>query len=382
MSWKLALTVAMAPLIWLDTPVQAQQLCGYDSDGDGLVASLGETATCISDAGGTSCPLQAAACNFVPNPSPTPDPTIPPDPTAPLDPAGSWQCPTDPALACVNTSGSVPTCSPVQCVDTVANPPQTEPDRPPLQTVPDGTLDASGNCLGNMSLFAGRALDCRPPGIATTFKDCCKNRGKVVYDSSGQANVKAAVMGAAISATFSGMKAAYSAYKAGASASAAASAGASKMLVGLDPTTLAISIAVSLVIDLLLQGCNQEDMEVGVLRGSLMCHEVGSYCKIKVPLIGCVQEAKSHCCFNSKLGRILQEQGRPQLKSFAGMVGGIWGEVKNPNCRGFSPEEFQALDFSRIDMSEYYADLKTEAAGVVQMKVQEKITNYLSEMGQ
>lgn len=270
----------------------------------------------------------------------------------------------------------------MQCVDTVATPPEVEPDRPPLQTVADGALDAQGNCLGNMSLFAGRALDCRPPGVATTFMNCCKNRGKVVYDSAGQAGVKAAVMGAAITSVFGGMKTAYTAYKAGATAASAANSGVSSMLVGFDPASLAVSVAVALVIDLLLQGCNQEDMETGVLRGSAMCHEVGSYCKIKIPLVGCVQPAISHCCFNSKLGRILQEQGRPQLKSFTSLPSGIWGEIKNPNCRGFTADEFQALDFSRMDLSEYYGDIQTQAQSVMQVNVQQKITNYLLEVGQ
>src|SRR3546814_6900685 len=65
-----------------------------------------------------------------------------------------------------------------------------------------------------------------------------------------------------------------------------------------------------------------------LLRGSGMCVEVGSYCSSKILGI-CVQKSRSHCCFNTKLGRIIQEQGRPQLKSFADG----WGPVKTPNCR-------------------------------------------------
>ena len=36
------------------------------------------------------------------------------------------------------------------------------------------------------------------------------------------------------------------------------------------------------------------------------------------PLIGCVQTAQTHCIFESKLGRIIQEQGRMQLRAFQG----------------------------------------------------------------
>jgi conjugal transfer mating pair stabilization protein TraN len=77
-----------------------------------------------------------------------------------------------------------------------------------------------------------------------------------------------------------------------------------------------------------------------------------------------VQKAKSFCCFNSKLARIIHEQGRPQLQSFQpnGAWTGVPGDpnfsVKKPNCRGFTPQEFQALDFNKIDLSEYIEDIQ------------------------
>jgi len=68
-----------------------------------------------------------------------------------------------------------------------------------------------------------------------------------------------------------------------------------------------------------------------------------------------VQKAKVYCCFNSKLARILHEKGRPQLDTF--VSSGMWGSKDNPYCRGFTPDEFQALDFGKIDLSEYYGDI-------------------------
>ena len=50
------------------------------------------------------------------------------------------------------------------------------------------------------------------------------------------------------------------------------------------------------------------------------------------------------CNFNSKLARIINEQGRPQLNKG-------WGSASNPECKGFTPEEFQKLDFSKIDFA-------------------------------
>ena len=68
--------------------------------------------------------------------------------------------------------------------------------------------------------------------------------------------------------------------------------------------------------------------------------------------------------FNSKLGRIVQEQGRLQLKQFA--PGGNWGSAGSPNRAGFTPEEFQMLDFSQIDLSEMFGDLAPLSAEMVQ----------------
>ena len=64
------------------------------------------------------------------------------------------------------------------------------------------------------------------------------------------------------------------------------------------------------------------------------------------------------------MARIIHEQGRPQLQAF--QPNGAWGFPELPNCRGFTPEEFQGLDFSRIDLSEYFADLQKELAGKIQ----------------
>src|SRR3546814_4311909 len=49
----------------------------------------------------------------------------------------------------------------------------------------DGEVDTDGNCLGNIEIFGGRALRCRPAGLKTTFSNCCKDKGKIVKDGMG-----------------------------------------------------------------------------------------------------------------------------------------------------------------------------------------------------
>ncbi|MDI1473043.1 conjugal transfer protein TraN [Thermodesulfovibrio sp. 1176] len=121
---------------------------------------------------------------------------------------------------------------------------------------------------------------------------------------------------------------------------------------------------------LFMQRCDQQDIITSTFNDSKYCHEVGEYCIKKWPLVGCVQKAKSFCCFNSKLARIIHEQGRPQLVGF-----GVnsWGSPKTPNCRGFLPEEFQALDFNRIDLSEYIEDIQKNIRQNLAPQLQQQI---------
>jgi len=99
-----------------------------------------------------------------------------------------------------------------------------------------------------------------------------------------------------------------------------------------------------------LSECKPAEQALATLRdwGEVdgQCHQVGEYCSEKW-LSVCVQKKKTYCCFGSALARIIGEQGRQQL--------GIgWGTPKSPECRGFTPEEFQKLDFDKIDFSEWF----------------------------
>src|SRR3546814_20022307 len=93
---------------------------------------------------------------------------------------------------------------------------------------------------------------------------------------------------------FTGMKAAYTAFKAGATASQAASSGANALIVGLDPTSIAISLAINFMIDFLFSGCDQQDMETAMLDSSGMCHFIG---RSEERRVGneCVRTCKSRC---------------------------------------------------------------------------------------
>ena len=335
-------------------PARADALCAADLNGNGDAADPGETASCLATASGNwLCPIEAVQCVS--------------------HAAGAYTCPLGDQFACETPAvGGAPACSQHSCLDTGATPIIEEPAMNDPGVPADGQVDADGNCLAQIEIFSGRAMRCRPPGLSDSFQNCCKDKGKIVKDGMGSSISSIGTKIAVAKGVFTGMKAAYTAFKAGATAGEAASAGANALIVGIDPTSIAISLAVNFMIEVLLAGCDQEDMETGLLRGSDMCHEVGTYCSSKI-LGVCVQKAKGHCCFNTRLGRIIQEQGRPLLIAF-NQVG--WGTPKNPYCRGFTPEEFQALDFSKMDLSEYYSDIEARTQSQIQIDMEERIDAY------
>ena len=100
-------------------------------------------------------------------------------------------------------------------------------------------------------------------------------------------------------------------------------------------------------------GCNSEDVALHKEREKGVCSFVGTFCSSSF-LGVCLQKKETHCCFASKISRILQEQGRPQ-------IGKTWGDPKTEQCVGFTIAEFQRLDLSKMDFSEVYSDFEAAA---------------------
>lgn len=101
-----------------------------------------------------------------------------------------------------------------------------------------------------------------------------------------------------------------------------------------------------------LANCTPDEKKLADLRQKNQCVQVGTYCDEKV-LGQCVRKKTSFCCYGTKLARLIQENGRKQLK-----LG--WGTPEKPNCDGLSPEHLSKIDFSKIDFSELFADIKKQ----------------------
>jgi len=101
-----------------------------------------------------------------------------------------------------------------------------------------------------------------------------------------------------------------------------------------------------------LAQCNTEEKEIGTGKEKKLVVKVGSYCSKKA-LGVCLQQKEGYCVFDSKLARIVQEQGRRD------QLGISFGSGSDPDCRGIKVAELQGIKFDHIDFSDFYDDLNS-----------------------
>jgi conjugal transfer mating pair stabilization protein TraN len=146
--------------------------------------------------------------------------------------------------------------------------------------------------------------------------------------------------------------------------------------IGFDPTSFAIAIAIQIVMQYLQ--CGQSDQLLALRKGQDLCTFIGSYCSTKV-LGACVEQKESYCCYNSKLARIINEQGRAQIGK------GYGNDIQNPDCSGFTVDQLNQLDFSKMDLSEFTQDIQANSLDTTKMldraqqTIQTQNSNYFSQ---
>lgn len=106
--------------------------------------------------------------------------------------------------------------------------------------------------------------------------------------------------------------------------------------------------------DVGLASCSTEEKELGLMKEASRVHYVGNYCS-QDSIFGCLSRKYVYCTYPSKLSRIIIEQGKSQL-------GQSFGSAKNPDCRGFTLQELESLNFDSMDLSEFYSDVMSNAA--------------------
>ncbi|HAS8352965.1 TPA: conjugal transfer protein TraN [Vibrio vulnificus] len=126
--------------------------------------------------------------------------------------------------------------------------------------------------------------------------------------------------------------------------------------------------------DVGLAGCDSEEKAIGKAKDRKLAVYVGTYCSKKV-LGVCLQKKEGYCVFDSKLAKIVQEQGR------SWQLGIGFGSGNNPDCRGISIEELQAIDFGRLNFADFYEDMENgtdiPSDQALIDRVKEQISNHL-----
>jgi len=120
--------------------------------------------------------------------------------------------------------------------------------------------------------------------------------------------------------------------------------------------------------------CNNSEKELKKKRQADLCTYVGEFCskRRKMGLVRmCVERKRSYCCFNSNLARILQECGRPQ-------VGKGWGDARNPNCSGYTIDEFSRVDFTSENCVQAIERWAQQMAGSVADSVIQNIAGQVN----
>jgi len=134
-----------------------------------------------------------------------------------------------------------------------------------------------------------------------------------------------------------------------------------------DPVSFGFSMAMTVYQS--LTACNEEEMKLGMMRGANLCISGGEDCD-DGGLFGLFKSCTQHfCCYNSKLARIINAQGLPQL-----------GRNPGRDCGGFSEADLTVIDWNRIDMSEFVNDMVRQAQHPDVATIQSKVPAVVEKL--
>ncbi|OIO78891.1 MAG: hypothetical protein AUJ88_05060 [Gallionellaceae bacterium CG1_02_56_997] len=244
----------------------------------------------------------------------------------------------------------------------------------------DAMFGASSVATGvsSMAAASGAATSTAGAAAAGGFSASLSMYGfTATYATEAAAAASVEAAAAASTAAIAEATAAGASAAAAAAAGEAAAAGATVeagFTVAFDPTTLAIQVAIMVVMDYL--ACEEPERMLAMKKGQGLCRFNESHCSKKA--ISCIEVTESYCCFNSRLARIVNTAGGAQIGKPA------------TDCSGFTPDEFTSLDFSKIDLAEFEAEImanvKMPDAGIigtdVGASVQNKLNNYYTRGAQ
>ncbi|HAU1387069.1 TPA: type-F conjugative transfer system mating-pair stabilization protein TraN [Legionella pneumophila] len=129
-------------------------------------------------------------------------------------------------------------------------------------------------------------------------------------------------------------------------------------------------------IDLNLAHCKDYEKKLGKARENKLVVATGEYCYKRRKIPGgsyCEEHRQTYCVFQSKLARIVQEQGRRDQLHIG------FGTGQGSNCAGITPAQMQLIKFENINFSEFYADVKNKQKQPDYQKTAEGIGQRISD---
>lgn len=99
-----------------------------------------------------------------------------------------------------------------------------------------------------------------------------------------------------------------------------------------------------------LAQCDQEEKTLMDRQEAKSVYYVGTWCSSKSFIGICTEKSMRYCSFEGTLAKIVQVEGRKQINK-------PWGAPKTPDCSGFTVDQFQHLDLSNVDFSEFTQDM-------------------------
>ena len=247
---------------------------------------------------------------------------------------------------CVEPSGSSQYyCSPYFCYnDTTNTPISTKETMPPAQTN-NGTITSSG-CQGSIYIFPGQALQCTR--FYVLGENCCSRSKYLLGGRNCSSNSQILAEAIIYDNQYSPPVPVYSGSG--------------------DPDTAPITSCSQSAI---ANGCGQQGEAI----------YIGNYCSLKLPLVGtCLAQTYVFCKFQGLLATLIQAQGRAQLAGGPDAVS--WGSVSSPNCTGFTPTQFQELNFANMNLTQYIDVVKNQVSNTLTTSaIQTQISNTTQSIG-
>lgn len=121
-----------------------------------------------------------------------------------------------------------------------------------------------------------------------------------------------------------------------------------------------------------LDECSEDEKALSQAKEQKTTIALGSYCASKV-LGVCTRKKKTYCVFDSKLSRIIQEQG------VKGQLGISLGTPKSPICGAITPEQMQQINFDVMDFSDFYAEMNENVQIPSPTEIQNRLSSSLQE---